>query len=113
MINKIERVQRAIGDLNKPVNERKAMVRVIQNYKNQSKLKQDSYTKENEIDEFHFHEVMDRLSIVMGNMDDYLIAHPLCEHDDELKKDLETAFSLLYKQYQRVSEIRLNFIGEE
>ena len=57
--------------------------------------------------------MMDRLSIVMGNMDDYLIAHPLCEHDEELKKDLENAFSLLFKQYQRVAELSLYHTGEE
>jgi len=60
------------------------------------------------IDEFHYHEMIDRLSIVLKIVDDVILSHALIEDDPELKSEMNIVSDILAKQYQRVSNIRFN-----
>ena len=51
------------------------------------------------IDEFHYHEIADRLYIIMSNIEEHIINH--VASDKRMKKDCKKAISLLYKVYNK------------
>ena len=61
-----------------------------------------------ELDDFHYHELMDRLSVVMETLDNSIVQHPVAKIETAIKDDITTAFDHLFKAYQSVSKIRFN-----
>lgn len=57
---------------------------------------------ENEINDGHYLELMDRIHIVMMNIQDHLIDHPLAEKEKDIQKIIEKAQHNLCKAYQLV-----------
>ncbi len=48
----------------------------------------------------HYHEMMDRLHVIMENINDHLIQHPVAKVDKKLNAKLNTALENLWDAYQ-------------
>jgi hypothetical protein len=48
----------------------------------------------------HYHEMMDRLHIIMENINDHLIQHPVAKVDKKVNAKLNTALENLWDAYQ-------------
>lgn len=59
----------------------------------------------NELDDFHYHEVLDRLSIINDMMENYLVDHVVCEEHPELKDIIESAQDILGEAYLKMGDI--------
>jgi hypothetical protein len=57
---------------------------------------------ENEINDGHYLELMDRLHIVMSNIDDHILNHPLTEINEDVKSKIDESLTLLFEAYQMV-----------
>ena len=55
-----------------------------------------------EINDGHYLELMDRLHIVMSNLSDYCLEHPLVEQNEDIKLKIEDAVSSLWDAHQLV-----------
>ena len=58
--------------------------------------------KKNIINKGHYLELMDRIHIVMMNIQDHLIDHPLAENERYIRKKIEKAQHKLWEAYQLV-----------
>jgi hypothetical protein len=58
--------------------------------------------KKNIINKGHYLELMDRIHIVMMNIQDHLIDHPLAENESDVRKKIEKAQHKLWEAYQLV-----------
>ena len=56
------------------------------------------------INEWNYFEMMDRLSIIMSNLDQNCIEHPVTKELPELSDKLEQAIGLIYEAYQMMGE---------
>lgn len=61
--------------------------------------------KKEELDEFHYHEAMDRTSMFCSMLDNELLGHPVFEQDEEMHKELEHIIDNLYKLYCNVGQM--------
>lgn len=52
------------------------------------------------LDQFHYHEALDRASIICDNIDNHLLQHPVCKLDKEVSEKVEEALSSLWEAYQ-------------
>jgi hypothetical protein len=57
---------------------------------------------QNEINDGHYLELMDRLHIVMSTIDDHILSHPLSNVNKDIQETIDEALSLLFKAYQMV-----------
>ncbi len=60
--------------------------------------------KKNLINSGHYLELMDRIHIVMMNIQDHLIEHPLSENEKDIQKRIEKAQHHLWNAYQLVGQ---------
>ena len=58
-----------------------------------------------EINDGHYLEVMDRLHIVMENLDNHLLQHPLVEQNPKVGKLIDKSIGDLFKAYQLVGNL--------
>jgi hypothetical protein len=58
--------------------------------------------KKNIINKGHYLELMDRIHIVIMNIQDHLIDHPLAENERDVRKKIEKAQHKLWEAYQLV-----------
>jgi hypothetical protein len=58
----------------------------------------------NKINDGHYLELMDRLHIVMMNIDYFIGSHPLTKDSPDIQKKVEKAFKHLWDAYQLVGE---------
>ena len=58
--------------------------------------------KKNSINKGHYLELMDRLHIVMMNIQEHIIEHPLAENEKDIQKKVEKAQHKLWEAYQLV-----------
>ena len=58
--------------------------------------------KNNSINSGHYLELMDRIHIIMMNIQDHLIDHPLAENERDIRKKIEKAQHKLWEAYQLV-----------
>jgi len=56
----------------------------------------------NDINKGHYLELMDRLHIIMMNIQDHIISHPLTENEKDIQKKVEQASLKLWEAYQLV-----------
>jgi len=61
--------------------------------------------KKNPINNGHYLELMDRIHIVMMNIQDHIIDHPLAENERYIRKKIEKAQHKLWEAYQLVGNI--------
>lgn len=53
-----------------------------------------------ELDEFHYHELLDRLHVTMSNIDDHLQQHPVAKLNTDIKDLISGAQDKLWEAYQ-------------
>jgi hypothetical protein len=58
--------------------------------------------RKNSINAGHYLELMDRIHIVMMNIQDHLIDHPLAENERDVRKKIEKSLHKLWEAYQLV-----------
>ena len=58
--------------------------------------------KKNLINKGHYLELMDRIHIVMMNIQEHIIEHPLSENEKDIQKKIEKAQHKLWEAYQLV-----------
>ena len=58
--------------------------------------------KKNSINKGHYLELMDRIHIVMMNIQEHIIEHPLTENERDVRKKIEKAQHKLWEAYQLV-----------
>ena len=61
-----------------------------------------------ELDDFHYHELMDRLSVIMDTLDHSVVQHPVSKIETEIKDEITEAHDHLFKAYQLVSQKRFD-----
>lgn len=61
-----------------------------------------------ELDDFHYHELMDRLSVAMTTLDHSIVQHPVSKIETEIKDEITEAYDHLFKAYQLVSQKRFD-----
>ncbi len=66
----------------------------------------------NEINKGHYLELMDRLHIVMMNIDYFIVSHPLTENEPEIMEKVEKAFTELWDAYQLVGNKEEDYENE-
>ncbi len=55
-----------------------------------------------EINEGHYLELLDRLHIVMSNLNDHCLEHPVSQADEEIRFKIEYAIGQVWDAYQIV-----------
>jgi len=60
--------------------------------------------KKNLINKGHYLELMDRIHVVMCNINDHILNHPLTENEIDITEKVEDAFSNLWDAYQLVGQ---------
>lgn len=58
-----------------------------------------------ELDKFHYHEMLDRLHVIMSMADDHLQQHPVAKIESEVGQLIDDAITNLYKAYQLTGKI--------
>ena len=61
---------------------------------------------ENTINEGHYAELLDRLHIVIDNIDSHLLEHPLAKQEQKIKKLIERATENLAEAYLTVGNLK-------
>ena len=70
------------------------------------KLRSRNYLDDaTELDAFHYHEVLDRLTIVHEMIENCLISHPVCEKHSQLKDAIEKAQDALSDAYLELGSL--------
>jgi hypothetical protein len=57
------------------------------------------------LDRFHYHEALDRLSMVNSIVDEHIMQHPVVESFSKLKAEVEIASTALFTAYQMVGHL--------
>lgn len=57
------------------------------------------------LDEFHYHEAIDRTWVITDMMDTYLLAHPVINKNKKLKNKVQQAQHLLLDVYQIIGNL--------
>lgn len=83
----------------------------IMRTKNQGVLKSSMFDKP-EINDGHYLELMDRTYVIMSNVNDHLLEHPLTEDDPELKQMFELIIDALWDTYQTIGNKIVNNDGQ-
>jgi len=65
------------------------------------------------LDKFHYHEMLDRLHVVMCMADDHLQQHPVAKIESEIGKHIDDAVSSLWQAYQLTGKIDHNKFDNE
>jgi len=71
---------------------------------NQYRMSSKKQKKNSNINDGHYLELMDRIHIVMMNIQDHLLEHPLAENYKDIQTKIEKAQNNLWKAYQLVGE---------
>lgn len=56
------------------------------------------------MDEFSYHEALDRTHVLLCMLDEHLLSHPVIESDPKLKKIAEDIEDLLGELYQLIGQ---------
>jgi hypothetical protein len=59
---------------------------------------------ENEINDGHYLELMDRLHVIICTLNDHCLEHPLSESDSDIKFQIDYAIGQLWDVYQMVGK---------
>lgn len=67
-----------------------------------------SKKKKLKLDEFHYHEAIDRIYICADIINTYLLQHPVIKKHKKLKKQVKKAQKLLLETYQLTGSLEVN-----
>jgi hypothetical protein len=63
--------------------------------------------KKNKLDEFHYHEVLDRTYMINEIIENFLINHLVIKKHKKIKNDIEKAQDILYGVYQEIGKLMI------
>lgn len=55
-----------------------------------------------ELDNFHYHEVVHTINLLIGLIDESLIQHPVLKLEKEARREVEKATDHLFEAYQKI-----------
>ena len=58
--------------------------------------------KDEKLDEFHYHEALDRTYIMCQQLEFVLLSHPIIQKHKELREEVKKALYILYDIYQLI-----------
>lgn len=58
----------------------------------------------NEFNYGHYHEALDRLHIIIMNIDDHVLQHPVCQKHKKIRKQVEKGLEALADAYQMIGQ---------
>jgi hypothetical protein len=61
------------------------------------------------LDEFHYHEMTDRLHVIMSMIDDHLVQHPVAKLDKKINKLIDEANDKLAEAYQIAGNLEIKY----
>ena len=61
-----------------------------------------------ELDDFHYHEALDRLMVTILQIDQHLIQHPVLKLETEVKDLVVDGTDKLWLAYQKLTELKAN-----
>jgi len=64
-------------------------------------------SKKPKLDEFHYHEMVDRLHVVMVIVDDHLQQHPVAKIETKIGTHISAAVDHLWQAYQIAGNINI------
>jgi len=65
------------------------------------------------LDEFHYHEILDRLAVSISNIDNHILQHPVGKVERNVKQNVDKAIEYLCIAYQEVGSLSLNRFKNE
>ena len=71
-------------------------------YKRKKKMEDSIHIKQEALDNFHYHEALDRTHSINIMIDELLLNHPVINKHNELLDNVEKANQLLLDVYQRI-----------
>jgi hypothetical protein len=75
--------------------------------------KKEKKKKEEPLDEFHYHEALDRSYIVAELIETALIDHPVIQRHGHLKTKIENAQSLIIEVYQEIGSLSITLFDPD
>jgi len=57
------------------------------------------------LDEFHYHELIDRLHCITETIDNQILSHPVCLKHANIRKQVQSGLSMLFEAYQLAGQI--------
>lgn len=57
-----------------------------------------------ELDDFHYHEVVHTINLLMGLIDESLIQHPVLKLEKDARREVEKATDHLFEAYQKIAQ---------
>lgn len=67
-----------------------------------------SKSKLPKLDEYHYHEIVDRLHVIMCMIDDHLQQHPVAKVENEASQLISNATDNLWQAYQLLGSKRFD-----
>ncbi len=64
-----------------------------------------AYEHTEELDQFYYHEMLDRLALINDMIENYLISHPVSEQHSNLRDTIENAQDALGEAYLMMGDI--------
>ena len=61
-----------------------------------------------ELDDYHYHEVVDRLGCIMDNVDRQLLQHPVLKLETEVRDHVNAGLDELWHAYNKINQIHLD-----
>lgn len=68
--------------------------------------------KKNKLDEFHYHEALDRSYLVANIIEDALVKHPVIRKHRNLKTKIVKAQTLIVEVYQEIGGLEIKLFPE-
>ena len=69
--------------------------------------------KKEKLDEFHYHEALDRTSMICDVLSDQVMGHPVFQQNKYLKDELELAINTLYAVYCEIGKLMIDKFDKE
>jgi len=69
--------------------------------------------KKPKLTQLHYHEALDRASIIGDNIDRHLIQHPVCKLDKEVSKLVEEAATKMWEAYQLIGSKSITLFPDD
>lgn len=63
--------------------------------------------KKPKIDNFHYHELLDRSNLICEMIEDYLIQHPVTKLNPPINKKINEGLNSLWEAYQMIGQINI------
>ena len=71
----------------------------------ENEIKNNTIQPSSELDEFHYHEALDRTHLIASMIEEFLLNHPVFEKHNHLRESAEKAQELIVDTYQSIGAL--------